>query len=163
VGAGGGPGLTVRIVSFSYKRGYTRTDAGGHGGGFVFDCRGLPNPGRQLEFSDQSGLDDPVIRFLESREEPSLLARRPADGGAQVEEYLRRGFTSLAVSFGCTGGPAPVGVHGGAAGAPPGRGVPQVTSGSSTGSGSTGRAAPDPGVEPDEPRGGREGVMPWTP
>jgi aminoglycoside/choline kinase family phosphotransferase len=98
------PGLTVRITSFSYKRGYP-DDPGGHGGGFVFDCRGLPNPGRQLEFSDQSGLDRPVISFLESREEPHAFwrgVRQIVD--AQVEEYLRRGFTSLSVAFGCTGG-----------------------------------------------------------
>jgi aminoglycoside/choline kinase family phosphotransferase len=97
-------GLTVRIVSFSYKRGYPH-DASGHGGGFVFDCRGLPNPGRQLEFSDQSGLDEPVIRFLESREEQQSFWRAVRHiVEAQVEEYLRRGFASLAVSFGCTGG-----------------------------------------------------------
>lgn len=97
-------GLTVRVSSFSYMRGYPQ-DTGGHGGGFVFDCRGLPNPGRQLEFSDQSGLDEPVIRFLESREEPQSFwrgVRQIVD--AQVEAYLRRGFSSLAVSFGCTGG-----------------------------------------------------------
>jgi aminoglycoside/choline kinase family phosphotransferase len=98
------PGLTIRVSSFSYKRGYPQ-DAGGHGGGFVFDCRGLPNPGRQLEYTDQSGLDSPVIRFLDSREEAQGFwrgVRQMVD--AQVEEYLRRGFSSLAVSFGCTGG-----------------------------------------------------------
>jgi aminoglycoside/choline kinase family phosphotransferase len=97
-------GLTLRISSFSYKRGYP-TDPGGHGGGFVFDCRALPNPGRQLEFSDQSGLDQPVINFLESREDAQFFWRdvvRLVD--RQVEEYLRRGFTSLSVAFGCTGG-----------------------------------------------------------
>jgi aminoglycoside/choline kinase family phosphotransferase len=98
------PGLTVRITSFSYKHGYPQASAG-HGGGFVFDCRGLPNPGRQLEFSDQSGLDRSVISFLESHEEPQAFwrgIRRIVE--AQVEEYLRRGFTSLEVAFGCTGG-----------------------------------------------------------
>jgi aminoglycoside/choline kinase family phosphotransferase len=98
------PGLTVRITSFSYKHGYPQ-DATGHGGGFVFDCRGLPNPGRQLEFSDQSGLDRSVISFLESREEPHTFWRGVRHiVEAQVEEYLRRGFTSLEVAFGCTGG-----------------------------------------------------------
>jgi aminoglycoside/choline kinase family phosphotransferase len=98
------PGLTVRITSFSYKSGYP-TDPGGHGGGFVFDCRGLPNPGRQLEFSDQSGLDHPVATYLEGRDETQSFWRdikRIVE--RQVEEYLRRGFKSLAVSFGCTGG-----------------------------------------------------------
>ena len=98
------PGLTVRITSFSYKRGYPQ-DQSGHGGGFVFDCRALPNPGRQLEYMDRSGLDDSVIRFLETREEPELFWRRIRQiVDMQVEEYLRRGFSSLTVSFGCTGG-----------------------------------------------------------
>jgi aminoglycoside/choline kinase family phosphotransferase len=97
-------GLTVRISSFSYKRGYPE-DTGGHGGGFVFDCRGLPNPGRQLEFSDQSGLDRSVIQFLDGRDEAHMFWRDVRQMvERQVEEYLRRGFTSLAVSFGCTGG-----------------------------------------------------------
>jgi RNase adaptor protein for sRNA GlmZ degradation len=97
-------GLTVRLSSFSYRRGYPQ-DEGGHGGGFVFDCRALPNPGRHLEYSDRSGLDEPVIRYLAGREEADEFwraVRRLVD--AQVEEYLRRGFTSLSVSFGCTGG-----------------------------------------------------------
>ena len=97
-------GLTVRITSFSYKHGYPQ-DQGGHGGGFVFDCRSLPNPGRELEYRDQSGLDESVIRYLEGREEVIAFARRAyAMVGIQVEEYLRRGFNSLAISFGCTGG-----------------------------------------------------------
>jgi aminoglycoside/choline kinase family phosphotransferase len=98
------PGLKVRISSFSYRRGYPE-DPGGHGGGFVFDCRGLPNPGRQLEFSDRSGLDRPVIGFLDGRAEAQVFWRdvwRLVE--RQVEEYLRRGFTSLSVAFGCTGG-----------------------------------------------------------
>ncbi len=102
--AGEEQGLTVRVSSFSYSRGYPQ-DQGGHGGGFVFDCRGLQNPGRQLEFSDQSGLDASVVRFLDGREEVQYFWRdvsRLVD--RQVEEYLRRGFSSLAVSFGCTGG-----------------------------------------------------------
>jgi aminoglycoside/choline kinase family phosphotransferase len=101
---GEAPGLTVRITSFSFKRGYPADD-GGHGGGFVFDCRGLPNPGRQMEFSDQSGLDLPVVSFLDAREEAQRFWRHVRHMvEAQVEEYLRRGFNSLAVSFGCTGG-----------------------------------------------------------
>ncbi len=98
------PGLTVRLVSFSYKRGYPQ-DASGHGGGFVFDCRALPNPGRHLEYSDQCGMDEPVIEYLEARDELHAFwtgVQQMVD--AQVEEYLRRGFSSLAVSFGCTGG-----------------------------------------------------------
>ena len=99
-----GPGLVLRIGSFSYRKGYPE-DSGGHGGGFVFDCRGLPNPGREARYRDLCGIHDPVIRFLEGREEPAHFWRhvRPLVE-AQVEEYLRRGFTSLTVSFGCTGG-----------------------------------------------------------
>ena len=97
-------GLTLRIQSFSYKRGYP-DDAAGHGGGFVFDCRALPNPGRMLEYRTQSGLDGPVIRFLEGREElTSFWKNVRGIVDAQVEEYLRRGFESLTVTFGCTGG-----------------------------------------------------------
>ena len=100
----GRPGLTVRIKSFSYRRGYPQ-DEEGHGGGFVFDCRAIPNPGRQLEYADQSGLDEPVIRFLEDREEAHSFWRGVVQlVDAQVEEYLRREFNSLTVSFGCTGG-----------------------------------------------------------
>ena len=97
-------GLTLRIGSFSYRKGYP-DDAGGHGGGFVFDCRALPNPGRQAQYRDLCGLHDPVIRYLESREESATFWRHVRSlVEAQVEEYLRRGFTSLTVSFGCTGG-----------------------------------------------------------
>jgi hypothetical protein len=98
------PGLTVEVTSFSYKGGYPRDDSP-HGGGFVFDCRALPNPGREPEFTDQSGLDEPVIRFLEGREEVHAFWRGVRQlTEAQVEDYMRRGFTRLAVSFGCTGG-----------------------------------------------------------
>lgn len=96
--------LTVRVTSFSYRRGYPR-DPDPHGGGFVFDCRALPNPGRQDAHRAESGLDDGTAAFLDQRDETRHFwngVRQLVD--AQVEEYLRRGFTSLAVSFGCTGG-----------------------------------------------------------
>ncbi len=98
------PGLTVRITSFSYKGGYPQ-DSGGHGGGFVFDCRAIPNPGREERYRTQSGLDAPVIEFLEAREEAHSFWRGVRQlVEAQVDEYLRRDFGSLTVSFGCTGG-----------------------------------------------------------
>ncbi len=97
-------GLTVRVISFSYRRGYPQ-DSSGHGGGFVFDCRALPNPGRHLRYSDRSGLDESVIQYIEAREESHAFWRGVQQMvDAQVEEYLRRGFSSLTVSFGCTGG-----------------------------------------------------------
>jgi aminoglycoside/choline kinase family phosphotransferase len=98
------PGFTVQIGSFSYKDGYPE-DAGGHGGGFVFDTRSLHNPGRYAEYSELSGLDHRVCEFLEGVPEVARFwehARSLVE--MQIETYLTRGFTSLSVSFGCTGG-----------------------------------------------------------
>jgi aminoglycoside/choline kinase family phosphotransferase len=97
-------GLTVRIQSFSYRRGYPE-DVEGHGGGFVFDCRALPNPGRLEEFAGATGRTEAVARYLES--EPALglfweSVRSLVD--AQIAAYRERRFTSLAIAFGCTGG-----------------------------------------------------------
>jgi aminoglycoside/choline kinase family phosphotransferase len=100
----GGPGLTVRVTSFSFKRGYP-DDEGGHGGGFVFDCRAMPNPGRHLEYRTLCGRDASVVEYIERCSEPHRFwthVRSLVD--AQVEEYLRRGFASLSIGFGCTGG-----------------------------------------------------------
>jgi hypothetical protein len=92
-----GPGLTVRVNSFSFKRGYP-DDEGGHGGGFIFDCRAIPNPGRHLEYRTLCGRDAGVVEYIERCPEAHQFwtsVRSLAD--AQIEEYLRRGF-------GCTGG-----------------------------------------------------------
>ena len=98
------PGLTVHVGSFSYRRGYPE-DHGGHGGGYVFDCRALPNPGRQLEYQSLCGLDDGVVEYLEACAdvEPFWSSVRELID-AQVHEYTRRSFNSLTVMFGCTGG-----------------------------------------------------------
>jgi aminoglycoside/choline kinase family phosphotransferase len=99
-----GPGLLVRVNSFSFKRGYP-DDEGGHGGGFVFDCRAIPNPGRHLEYRTLCGRDAGVVEYIERCSEAHSFwnhVRSLAD--AQIEEYLRRGFTSLSIGFGCTGG-----------------------------------------------------------
>jgi len=98
------PPLTVRVESFSYKHGYPADDSG-HGGGFVFDCRALPNPGREARFVSQTGLDPEVISWLSSHEElASFLAQIRALLTPTLDSYQKRGFTHLSVSFGCTGG-----------------------------------------------------------
>jgi len=98
------PRLTVRIESFSYQRGYP-ADTTGHGGGFVFDCRALPNPGREPGFLNLSGRDSAVIAWLERHDEPGqFLAQVRALLEPTLENYQRRHFTHLSVAFGCTGG-----------------------------------------------------------
>ncbi len=96
--------LVVRVYSFSYKKGIPE-DESGNGGGYVFDCRSTHNPGRYEPYKKMTGLDEPVIRFLE--EDGEILTfldsvYRLAD--AHVARYMERGFTSLMFSFGCTGG-----------------------------------------------------------
>ena len=97
-------GLTVYVSSFSYKRGYP--DAGPeHGGGFVFDCRAVPNPGREDTYRELSGLDRPVVAYLDRHREVQAFwgdTRSLVD--AQIENYQKRGFASLSVAYGCTGG-----------------------------------------------------------
>ncbi|MGH7551094.1 MAG: RapZ C-terminal domain-containing protein [Gemmatimonadota bacterium] len=99
-----GTGLSVYVHSFSYRHGYPH-DMGGHGGGFVFDCRALPNPGRLPEYRDHTGLETAVAAYIEAQPELAdywTSVRTLVD--AQVAEYLRRGFQSLSIGFGCTGG-----------------------------------------------------------
>jgi aminoglycoside/choline kinase family phosphotransferase len=96
--------LTVRIVSFSFHRGWPQ-DETGHGGGFVFDGRSLPNPGREERFKALTGKDAPVIDYLNQQESVhQFLAGVMSLVDASVSEYQHRGFKSLMVSFGCTGG-----------------------------------------------------------
>ena len=96
--------LTVRINSFSFHRGIPQ-DNSGHGGGFVFDARGLPNPGREERFKRLTGRDAPVIEYLSQHDSVSqFLAHAIALVDASVNNYQQRGFKSLVVSFGCTGG-----------------------------------------------------------
>lgn len=96
--------MTVRIQSFSYRGGMPR-DEKGHGGGFVFDCRALPNPGKFATYEKLTGKDPEVIAFLEK--EPAVLnflTHIYAIVDNVVENYQQRNFTDLMVAFGCTGG-----------------------------------------------------------
>jgi aminoglycoside/choline kinase family phosphotransferase len=102
--ASDGDNLIVRILSFSFHRGMPK-DESGHGGGFVFDGRSLPNPGREERFKSLTGKDAPVIEYLNQQESVhQYLASVMSLVDASVNNYQKRGFKSLMVSFGCTGG-----------------------------------------------------------
>jgi aminoglycoside/choline kinase family phosphotransferase len=96
--------LTVRIFSFSFHKGLPQDDSG-NGGGFVFDGRSLPNPGREERFKPLTGKDAPVIEYLEEQESVHhFLDNAKSLVDASVSTYQSRGFKHLMVSFGCTGG-----------------------------------------------------------
>ena len=96
--------LTVKVFSFSYKKGYPE-DLSGNGGGFMFDCRGMHNPGRYERYRQLTGLDAEVISFLEERGEVQKFVDCAIEIVAPtVRRYIDRGFSSLQVGFGCTGG-----------------------------------------------------------
>ncbi len=97
-------GLTVDVMSFSFHRGIP-DDYSGNGGGFVFDCRAIHNPGRYAEYKKLNGMDAPVIEFLE--QESNIIefldsAYYMVDN--MVDTYLKRGFTHIQICCGCTGG-----------------------------------------------------------
>jgi len=99
-----GKDLTVRIFSFTFHRGQPK-DETGHGGGFVFDARSLPNPGREEGLEALTGQDAPVMEFLNQQESVRrYFAAVTSLVDAAVNNYQRRGFKNLMVSFGCTGG-----------------------------------------------------------
>jgi aminoglycoside/choline kinase family phosphotransferase len=96
--------LVVHIFSFSFHRGLPK-DETGNGGGFIFDGRSLPNPGREERFKPLTGKDAPVIEYLNQQASVhQFLASVMSLVDASVDNYKERGFTNLMVSFGCTGG-----------------------------------------------------------
>ncbi len=97
--------LHVHIYSFSYLYSGIPEDPSGHGGGFVFDCRCLPNPGRFPEYADLTGQSEKVSTYLRRQPEVSAFLSSVKDiVDMAVRKYLEREFSSLMVSFGCTGG-----------------------------------------------------------
>lgn len=96
--------MKVRVCSFSYKNSYP-SDSSAHGGGFVFDCRALPNPGRELKFKELTGQDQSVRQYLEAEqvvEDFFQLTFKLVS--LSIDNYLARNFEYLSVAYGCTGG-----------------------------------------------------------
>ena len=97
--------LKVRIFSFSYLYSDLPEDTTGNGGGFIFDCRFIENPGRNIEFFDLTGKDDAVKNFLDKQQEMQEFLKNTFNIiDPAIKNYLSRNFTDLMVSFGCTGG-----------------------------------------------------------
>lgn len=96
--------LTVNICSFSYRKGIPM-DSSGNGGGYVFDCRGMHNPGRYDQYKQLTGLDQPVKDFLVEQGEIQKFLQSVFNlADAHIAKYLKREFTHLSFCFGCTGG-----------------------------------------------------------
>ncbi|MDO5616420.1 MAG: RNase adapter RapZ [Cruoricaptor ignavus] len=97
--------LKIEIHSFSYKKGGIPKDNSGNGGGFAFDCRGILNPGRIDEYKQQTGKDEGVQNFLETKTQmPQFLELIKNLVSINIDNYLERGFEHLQINFGCTGG-----------------------------------------------------------
>ncbi|XZF13076.1 RapZ C-terminal domain-containing protein [Chitinophagaceae bacterium MMS25-I14] len=99
-----GTKLNIEICSFSYKSGFPK-DKSGHGGGYVFDCRGILNPGRYAAYKTLTGQDELVRQFLEQETRmPEFLQNVYNLVSINIDDYLARGFENLSIAFGCTGG-----------------------------------------------------------
>jgi len=97
--------LKVRVFSFSYLHGGIPADDSGNGGGFVFDCRFIENPGKYDEYKSKTGKDFDVRFFLETQSSmPAFLKNVFSIVDEAIEKYSQRDFENLMVSFGCTGG-----------------------------------------------------------
>lgn len=97
--------LKVTIYSFSYKKSGIPKDDSGNGGGFVFDCRFINNPGRLDEYKNMTGLQQPVIEFIQKQEAMTVFLNNVFDiTDLAIENYVSRDFKNLMISFGCTGG-----------------------------------------------------------
>ncbi|MET3731881.1 RapZ C-terminal domain-containing protein [Moheibacter stercoris] len=96
--------LQINVRSFSYKKGIP-ADTSGNGGGYVFDCRGILNPGRIQEYKTKTGRDQEVKAYLESETKiQEFLNAAFAMVDISIQDYLDRGFSNLDINFGCTGG-----------------------------------------------------------
>lgn len=97
--------LTITVNSFSFKNGGVPYDKSGNGGGFVFDCRALPNPGRYIEFKQKTGEDVEVQEFMDDKPDTHYFMQNVQLLVFQsIDNYLERGFKNLQINFGCTGG-----------------------------------------------------------
>lgn len=97
--------LKIKIYSFSYKKGGIPVDNTGNGGGFVFDCRGILNPGRIDVYKPQTGNDVGVQEFLETQTEmPKFIGLIKELVSITIDDYIARSFEDLQIAFGCTGG-----------------------------------------------------------
>jgi len=97
--------LTITVNSFSFKNSGVPDDYSGNGGGFVFDCRALPNPGRYAQYKNSTGEDDDVKEFMDSYQDTHFFMQNMQMLVFQsIDNYLERGFKNLQINFGCTGG-----------------------------------------------------------
>ena len=97
--------LVVDIYSFGFSFSGIQNDPNGNNGGFVFDCRFLPNPGREKEYANLTGRDEPVINYLEKYPEvEKYFSHILSIIDMAIDNYQTRNFSNLMISFGCTGG-----------------------------------------------------------